>query len=451
MELRQPQPVVRQALKMLAVLAMLDLKPGLPATVRSSEHWDGLNPDLGRWRQSTRSDVDGLYEQLTRLETRAGVSADLWPSPEQLVKLRAWIEHMGNAPAEPVVRATVSDTQQWRPSAKRARTTLADVARAAGVSTATVSRSFHRPEALAPRMLERVTKASQLLGYVPDRLAGALVSRRTNLVAVTCALGHDRSQDVLKATKEQFEGAGLQLVVRDTDASSGAIETTVEALLGYAPEAMILIGLEQTPRSRRLLSDAGIPVVEAIMLPPAPIDLNVGFDHRQAAAAAVRHLHGKGHRKIAHLSAEQEPFAASCLEGFTQAMGSLGLGTDGLVGTTGNGFTSGGGAELLARLLTRSPEVTAVLAGNEHLALGALIECQRRGIRAPGQVEIVSFVDCDWCELAAISAVSADFSRMGSWAAAAILEIIRGSGRRPDERIHDVGFTIPVRGAVPVS
>src|SRR5262249_32854766 len=100
-------------------------------------------------------------------------------------------------------------------------------------------------------------------------------------------------------------------------------------------------------------------------------------------------------------------------------------------------------------VLARVPDVTAVFTCNDDLALGTLFECQRRGLRIPDDLAILGFNDLDFCtaSVPTLSSVSTERQQMGTWAAEAILEIIRGCGRRPRPHSVDVGFVIKPRAS----
>jgi LacI family transcriptional regulator, gluconate utilization system Gnt-I transcriptional repressor len=226
-------------------------------------------------------------------------------------------------------------------------------------------------------------------------------------------------------------------------------EKAIETLLGYHPEAMIIVGVDQSERSRAMLKNSGIPVVQTMDVTDTPIDMIVGFDHRVAGAAAVRHLQSLGHRRIAHLTVRTDPRAARRHLGYVEAMGELGLRIDGLVEAAEHPSTVAGGGQMFAEILRRAPDVTAVFTCNDDLALGAMFECHRRGIRVPQDVAIVGFNDLDFCEASVppLTSVATERREMGTWSGRAIVEIIRGAGKRPRNPQVDMGFEMRVRGS----
>jgi LacI family gluconate utilization system Gnt-I transcriptional repressor len=332
----------------------------------------------------------------------------------------------------------------------RTRATLADVARHAGVSPVTVSRAIRHPEMVSDELRARIDDAVLKLNYIPNHLASALASTRTHIVGVIVpSLTNGVFDDYLGAIQDVLNPAGIQVLVLNVRYSEIEEEKAIETLLGYHPEAMIVAGVDQTERSRQLLRNSGMPVVQTMDITEEPIDLNIGLDHGEAGAAAVRFLHAQGHRRIAHLTARGDPRARRRHAGYQRQMEELGLSTEGLVGASPRASDVAMGGELFAQILADAPDVTAVFTCNDDLALGTLFECQRRGIHVPDDVAIIGFNDLDFCTAAVppLTSVSTERREMGTWSARAVLELIRGGGKRPKQPTVDVGFSIKSRGS----
>jgi LacI family gluconate utilization system Gnt-I transcriptional repressor len=330
------------------------------------------------------------------------------------------------------------------------RATLADVARRAGVSPVTVSRAIRHPEMVSEELRKRIDDAVLALAYIPNHLASALASTRTGIVGVIVpSLTNGVFDTYLSAIQDVLNPAGIQVLVLNVRYSEIEEERAIETLMGYHPEAVIIAGMDQTERSRQMLSNYGVPVVQTMDVAGTAIDLNIGLDHASAGAAAVHYLYEQGHRKIAHLTARADPRARRRHAGYQQAMDELGLSTRGLVGASPNPSYVSMGGELFTEVLQHHPDVTAVFTCNDDLALGTLFECQRRGIRVPEDLAIIGFNDLDFCDatVPTLTSVSTERRQMGTWAAEAILEILRGSGKRPKQTIVDVGFSIKERGS----
>lgn len=330
------------------------------------------------------------------------------------------------------------------------RATLSDVAQKAGVSPVTVSRAIRHPEMVSEALRARIDAAVAKLNYIPNTLASALASTRSSIVgAIVPSLTNGVFDDYLRTIQDVFDGAGIQVLVSNVRYSEIEEEQAIQTLLGYHAEAIILAGTDQTERSKSLLRNAGVPVVQTMSVTDQPIDLNIGLDHKAAGYAAVHYLYDLGHRRIAHLTARQDPRSRQRHAGYQQAMDELGLSSKGMVALSPRPSDVEMGRALFSEVLGNVKSVDAVFTCNDDLALGTLFECQQRGIRVPEDVAIVGFNDLDFCiaSVPPLTSISTERQRMGTWAAEAILEIIRGSGKRPKQTQVDIGWIINERGS----
>ena len=180
--------------------------------------------------------------------------------------------------------------------------TMQDVARLAGVSTMTVSRVLTDPGVVAEETRERVQRAVEQLGYVPDKVAGSLSSRRTGFIAaILPTLTNANFADTAHGLTEVLRRAGYQLLIGYTMYSLAEEERLIRAMLARRPEALVLTGATHTKLATQLLHAAGIPIVEIWDLPATPIDHAVGFSNREVGRMAARHLLGLGHRRLGAL------------------------------------------------------------------------------------------------------------------------------------------------------
>lgn len=333
---------------------------------------------------------------------------------------------------------------------RKRRATLNDVAERAGVSPVTVSRAIRQPEMVSAELRGRIDTAITSLNYIPNHLASALASTRTHIVGVIVpSFTNGVFDDYLAAIQDVLTPAGVQVLVLNVRYSAEEEEHAISALLGYHPEAMIVAGVDQTERSREMLKSSGVPVVQTMDITDNPIDLNIGLDHGAAGYAAVQYLYDQGHRVIAHLSARGDPRARRRHAGYLRATAEFGLSSDGLVALSPAVSHVEMGGTLFSQVLERVPGVTAVFTCNDDLALGTLFECQRRGLRVPEDIAIIGFNDLDFCtaSVPTLTSVSTQREAMGTWAARAVLDIIRGDGMRPAAIGVDLGFLIKERGS----
>jgi LacI family gluconate utilization system Gnt-I transcriptional repressor len=339
-----------------------------------------------------------------------------------------------------------------KPGAKKpvGRAKLSDVAARAGVSAVTVSRALRKPEMVSTDVRRRIDAAVRELGYVPNYLASALASSRTHIIGVVVpSLTNGVFVEYLKALHDAFLPQGFQVLVLNSRYSQAEEERAIATLIGHHAEAMILAGIDQTDRARKLLEGSGVPVVQTMEIAEKPIDINIGLSQRDAGYEATRYLLDLGHRKIAHVAARVDFRARRRMQGYQKAMLDAGLDSEGMVIANLLQSSVKRGAELFTEMLEKVSGLEAVFCCNDDLALGALFECQRRRIRVPEDLSIIGFNDLDFCASAypALSSVAIPRSEMGRRGAEIVLEIIRGSGNRPKQPRIDLGFEIVARGS----
>ena len=182
---------------------------------------------------------------------------------------------------------------------------MMDVAQRAGVSPMTVSRAFKDGTSVSAKTREKVTAAADELGYVFDSTASNLRSQKTNFVAVTIpSINNANFAQTVRGLSDALRPRGLQVLLGYTDYDMAEEERLVEQLLTRRPEAIVVTGGSHTPRARRLLQNAGIPVVETWDLPKDPIENVVGFSNAAAVERLVDHLVEEGKTRIAFIGGD---------------------------------------------------------------------------------------------------------------------------------------------------
>lgn len=328
--------------------------------------------------------------------------------------------------------------------------TLGDVARIAGVSPITASRALNTPGQVAPETLARVREAVARTGYVPNRLAGGLASARSRLVAaVVPTIAGPVFMEMVQSLTAALAESGYQLMLGQSGYTESREDALLEAIIGRRPDGIVLTGIMHSAEGRRRLLASGIPVVETWDLTPTPIDMLVGFSHVDAAAAVARHLHAKGRRRLALISADDER-AQRRNRGFADEAVRLGLAAEASgipVELVPAPTTLGSGRIGLARLLEREPEVDAVFCSSDMLALGVLTEAAARGIAVPRRLAVVGFGDLGFAADTepALSTVRIDGTAIGRRAAGFIVD--RAEGRAVVQKLVDLGFRVIERGS----
>ncbi|MEF0941832.1 LacI family DNA-binding transcriptional regulator [Rhizobium sp. BR 362] len=277
--------------------------------------------------------------------------------------------------------------------------TLAEVADAAGVGESTVSRVLRNHGSFSEKTRARVMAAVDRLGYVPNKIAGALASTGTPLVAIIVpSLSNIVFADVLSGVTRGLEVRQKQAVFAVTEYDPMREEALVAAVLAWRPEAVMLVGLEHTEGTRKLLRAAGCRVLELLDIDGEPIDIAVGFSHRSAGRATAAHLIEKGYTRIAYVGhdIERDTRSAKRFEGFVDQLKQAGLALRDREILSAPSSVSAGKAGL-ASVLGRSPDIDAVYFSNDDMALGGYFHCLSAGIPVPDRLAIIGFNALDIC------------------------------------------------------
>lgn len=280
--------------------------------------------------------------------------------------------------------------------------TMQDIARKVGVSPMTVSRALRDGTSVNAQTRDAIRQAVEELGYVFDSTAANLRQQRTGFVAVTIpSINNANFADTVRGLSDGLKAHGLQPLLGYTDYDIEQEEILVEQLLRRRPEAIVVTGGQHTPRCRRLLQSAGIPVIETWDIPSDPIGHVVGFSNADAAAMLVDHLVATGRRRIAFIGGEagRDTRGADRRAGFIAAMERHGLDATRLVAAGVPPVSMLEGAAAMRPLLQQSPEIDAVICVSDLVGFGALTECQRMGIAVPKQIAIAGFGNYEVAEI----------------------------------------------------
>jgi LacI family transcriptional regulator, gluconate utilization system Gnt-I transcriptional repressor len=279
------------------------------------------------------------------------------------------------------------------PADPRHTLTLRDVSEASGVSEMTVSRVLRNRGDVSPATRERVLEAARTLGYVPNKIAGALASQRVNLVGVVIpSLSNMVFPEVMTGISEMLEGTGLQPVVGVTNYLPDREESVIFEMLSWRPSGMIVAGLEHTAAATAMMARAGIPIVEIMDIDGSPIDSAVGISHRRAGRQMAEAIIAAGYRRIVFMGTQMpnDHRARKRLEGFEEALAKAGL------SLVDREYYSGGsallkGREMTAAVLNRTQNVDFLYYSNDMIGAGGLLYCLDQGIDVPGKIGLAGF------------------------------------------------------------
>lgn len=275
------------------------------------------------------------------------------------------------------------------------RPTLEAVAARAGVGRGTVSRVINGSPKVSPEAREAVLRAVDELGYVPNRAARTLVTRRTDTVALFVSESEERVfgepyfAGIIRGISAGLGDTGLQLLL--VIAQSADEHARFERYLtGQHVDGVLLISLHGGDPLPRNLEDSGVPTV----LGGSPVGVVpvscVDADNRGGARLAVEHLIGLGRRRIGTITGPQDMRAGvDRLDGYRDALAAAGL-----AGPVAYGdFGEESGAQGMRELLDHEPDLDAVFTASDPMAMGAMRVLKERRLRIPEDIALVGFDD----------------------------------------------------------
>ena len=271
--------------------------------------------------------------------------------------------------------------------------TLRDVSEASGVSDMTVSRVLRGRGDVSHATREKVLLAAKELGYVPNKIAGALASQRVNLVAVIIpSMSNMVFPEVMMGINDILGKTDLQPVVGITNYLPEQEEKVLYQMLSWRPSGVIIAGLEHTDASSKMLHAAGIPIVEIMDTDGSPVDCAVGISHRRAGRQMAQEIISAGYRKIGFLGTKMplDHRARKRFEGFTEALAKSGI------EISDQEFYSGGsalakGRDMTIEILKRSPDLDFLYYSNDMIGAGGLLHLFGKGVDIPQNIGLAGF------------------------------------------------------------
>lgn len=316
---------------------------------------------------------------------------------------------------------------------------LRDVANMVGVSISTVSRALHRPEMVDAKTRARIELAVNALGYVPQGVGRALVSRRTGTIgAVVPRVGVSAFSQTLEALRHALGQENYTLLLAQPGLGEDADIRPLRTLLERGVDGVVLLGNDSPASWHDLATKNKLPVAliwaDASNAPAG----SVGFDNYQAGKQAADHLLELGHREFAYISGHLAPNQRArqrylgLLETIAAGHGSL---SRELIIETDYGFSEG--YQAAQNLLTRKHRFTALICGNDYLALGAIAGLRDKGLRVPDDISVVGFNNSEFAPFVDPPLTTIHFPSVdiGLQAAQTILRGLEANGVMPEATI----------------
>ncbi|WP_224825060.1 LacI family DNA-binding transcriptional regulator [Cognatishimia sp. MH4019] len=271
--------------------------------------------------------------------------------------------------------------------------TLRDVSEASGVSEMTVSRVLRNRGDVSAATREKVLEAAKTLGYVPNKIAGALASQRVNLVAVIIpSMSNMVFPEVMTGISEVLDETPLQPVVGVTHYSQDKEEAVLYEMLSWRPSGIIIAGLEHSDASRAMLKASGIPVVEIMDVDGTPIDSMVGISHRRAGRMMAQQIAKAGFQNIGFMGTKMplDHRARKRFEGLIEGLAKHGLEVQ------EKEFYEGGsalakGREMTQAMLERNEELDFLYYSNDMIGAGGLLYLLEQGVKIPQEIGLAGF------------------------------------------------------------
>ncbi|MBU9731530.1 LacI family DNA-binding transcriptional regulator [Klebsiella variicola] len=274
------------------------------------------------------------------------------------------------------------------------RASLADVARLAGCSPATVSRRLNNPSAVGPDVTRAIDNAIEELGYVRNESARSLRASRSRLVGVIVpSIRHSIYADLLCGLQTVLEKNGFALIHNTSDYNLDEEYKQARTLVERGVEALVLVGLRHRGKLFELLKAHNVTCVITYALQEDFKISSVGFDNRRAAGLAATRLYELGHRRFAMLAGitANNDRAQARVDGFVETLKTLGVSKSDIMIREAD-YQIKAGQQAMASLLDEDAQrPTALFCGSDVLAIGAMAECRRRDIRVPEDMSIIGF------------------------------------------------------------
>ncbi len=313
--------------------------------------------------------------------------------------------------------------------------TLRDVAEAAGVHAATASRALNPGTRglVNADTARRVIKVAESLGYRPNPIARGLKTSKSGTVGLVIPdLTNPLFPPIVRGIEEVLEAAGYSGLIVNTDNDTGREQSQIESLRSRQVEGLIIATARlEHPLLEQLARDG----VQLVMVNRRPDGLDVSSitaDDASGVRLAVDHLASLGHRRIAHLAGpENTSTGVVRARAFRGAVRDLGLDDDPSLIRACGYWSEESGAEELRALLDSGADFTAVIAGNDLVALGCYDVFAERDISCPGDISVIGFNDMPFLDKLRppLTTVAIPHHQIGTEAGRLLLEAIADPGR----------------------
>jgi LacI family transcriptional regulator len=303
------------------------------------------------------------------------------------------------------------------------------VAKRANVSIATVSRIVNNQTGYSEKTKKKVLEAIEELGYQPNAVARGLINRRTHTIGVLFPkLSSTFVTDLLSGIEKATHEAGSSLIVCHTESNGEKTMKYLQLLNEKRIDGIIFTSAPLIDEYYQYISKMNVPLV---LLSTESYAYNVPYvkvNDRHAAYTATQYLIKQGHKDIGMISGNKDDLIAGRprIDGFISALQDHNLPYDEQKIVTNQGFSFSDGLGSLKTLLDQSPDITAIFAASDELAMGAISAAYQLGIKVPDELSIIGYDNLSIAEMAIppLTSVAQPLTEMGEVAANMLFEIL---------------------------
>jgi len=324
------------------------------------------------------------------------------------------------------------------------KTTIKDVAKLANVSISTISRVMNTPEIVAPDKRQRVLEAIEQLRYHPNALARGLIFKKTKTVGVLVPdVSNVYYAEAFRGMEDAASEMGHNIMLCNTDKSKKRLGDALHVMAEKRVDGLIFMSEPVSAEDYELLRGTGLPLVLAATHSLEYELPSIKVNDERAAYDGAMYLIGQGHRRIAMISGWPADAIAGLprLQGFIRAARDAGLELDVQRCVEYGDYRFEHGYEAMKRLHRSYPELTAVFAMSDEMALGALSYLHEAGVQVPREVSVLGFDNTRMATMAIpkLTTVGQPIARIGYGAVDKLLKLLDGKkGELRTELAHEL-------------
>ena len=324
--------------------------------------------------------------------------------------------------------------------------TINQVAKMAGVSTATVSRALNKPDTVSEAVKKKIERIIKRIGYIPNAGARSLMLKRTGSIGVIVpTLDNAIFAQGLEEFQRQLSQSGYQMLVASTNYDPEIENQQMRNLLLQGVEGIAMFGSSQKLELIRLLRTRKLPYIHIGNLDTPLNGYAAGFENKKAIKLGVEYIVKVGHRNFGMIAGKTEnnDRARDRVDGVVELLkrNRISLKKESIIEVP---YQIQDARIALKKLLQINPKISAVVCGNDVLAIGALLEAQSQGIKIPYQCSILGFDNLELSRHIQPSLSTIHIDAIGMWSKAAhhLMSQINGINRLPRKILADVSLVI---------